>query len=98
MSGNIEQIMVDFSSPVEQGQVIAQIDPSGFEAEVSSAEAELEYAEAALELAHHQWQREQQLREQQFVSPPDVDEALSGLRHAQAHVSVRRQALDTAAA
>ena len=96
VSGNIEQIMVDFNSPVEQGQVIAQIDPSGFEAEVSSAEAELEYAEAALELAQHQWQRVQQLREQQFVSPSDVDEARSGLRQAQAQVSVRRHALDRA--
>ncbi|MEX1062695.1 MAG: efflux RND transporter periplasmic adaptor subunit [Balneolaceae bacterium] len=96
VSGIVEKIYVDFNSPVERGQVIAQIDPSGFAADVSSAEAELESAEAGLELARHQWSRIRQLREQQFISPSEADEASANLRQAEAQVSVRQHALNRA--
>lgn len=96
VSGIIENIEVDFNSVVQQGQVLARIDPSTFEAEVSSARAELESAEAGLELARMQWQRVQGLRERQFVSPSDVDEASATLRQAEAQVRVRRHALERA--
>jgi HlyD family secretion protein len=94
VSGIISEIFVDFNSRVEKGQVIAQMDPSGFAADVSSAEAELESAEAGLELARHQWARVQRLREQQFISPSEVDEATANLRQAEAQVRVRRHALN----
>ncbi len=96
VSGIVDEIYVDFNSTVERGQVIAQIDPTGFQAEVNSAEAELESAEATLELARHQWERTQQLRERQFVSPSEVDEANASMRQAEAQVKVRRHALDRA--
>jgi HlyD family secretion protein len=94
VSGIIDEIMVDFNSPVRRGQVIAQIDPSTFQAAVSSAEAELASAEAGLELARHQWERVQELRAMQFVSPSDVDQARASLSQAEAQVQVRRHALD----
>ncbi|TVP47818.1 MAG: efflux RND transporter periplasmic adaptor subunit [Gemmatimonadales bacterium] len=96
VSGIIDEIMVDFNSPVRRGQVIAQIDPSTFRAAVSSAEAELASAEAGLELARHQWERTQELRALQFVSPSDVDQARASLSQAEAQVQVRRHALDAA--
>ncbi|MEX0680963.1 MAG: biotin/lipoyl-binding protein [Balneolales bacterium] len=49
VSGIIEEIRVDFNSYVSQGDIIALIDPSTFEAAVSSAQAELESAESGLE-------------------------------------------------
>ncbi len=96
VSGIIEEIFVDFNSVVERGQVIARIDPSTFEAEVSSARAELESAEAGLELARMQYQRVQELRERQFIAPSEADQASSTLRQAEAQVSVRRHALERA--
>lgn len=45
VSGIVEEIHVDFNSPVRRGQVIAQIDPSTFATAVSSAEAELDATE-----------------------------------------------------
>jgi HlyD family secretion protein len=96
VSGIIDEIMVDFNTPVRRGQVIAQIDPSTFRAAVSSAEAELASAEAGLELARHQWERTQELRALQFVSPSDVDQARASLSQAEAQVQVRRHALDAA--
>jgi HlyD family secretion protein len=96
VSGIIDEIRVDFNSRVRRGQVIAQIDPSTFQAAVSSAEAELASAVAGLELARHQWERTQELRALQFVSPSDVDQARASLSQAEAQVQVRRHALDAA--
>lgn len=96
VSGTISEIFVDFNSIVERGQIIAQIEPSTFEAAVSSAEAELESAEAGLELARLQWERVQALRERQFVSPSEAEQANATLRQAEAEVRVRRHALDRA--
>jgi len=81
---------------VERGQVIAQIDPSTFEAEVSSARAELESAEAGLELAQMQWNRVQELRQRELIAPSEVDQASATLRQAEAQVRVRRHTLERA--
>ncbi|MCH8568998.1 MAG: efflux RND transporter periplasmic adaptor subunit [Balneolales bacterium] len=96
VSGIIQEIYADFNTVVSRGDVIAQIDPSTFRAEVSSAQAELESAEAGLELARMQWQRVNELRERQFISPSDVDQASATLRQAEAQVRVRRHALERA--
>ncbi len=96
VSGIIDEIHVDFNSPVRRGQVLARIDPSTFEAEARSAEAELESAEAALELARMQWERVQELRAAQFVAPSEVDQARVAMRQAEAQLSVRRHALERA--
>lgn len=80
VSGIIDEIYVDFNSRVERGDVMAQIDPSTFKAEVSSAQAELESAEAGLQLAQMQYDRVQELRERQFIAPSEVDQASSTLR------------------
>jgi HlyD family secretion protein len=96
VSGTISEIFVDFNSIVARGEVIAQIEPSTFRAAVSSAEAELESAEAGLELARMQWERIQQLRERQFVSPSEAEQASATLRQAQDEVRERQHALDRA--
>jgi HlyD family secretion protein len=96
VSGIVEDVFVDFNSRVTRGQVIARIDPSTFAAAVSSAEAELESADAGLELARNRWSRVQELRERQFVTPSEVEEANAALRQAEAQVEVRRHALDRA--
>jgi len=96
VSGIIDQIYVDFNSPVRRGDVLARIDPSTFEAEVRSAEAELAAAEANLELARLQWARMQTLRENRVVPASEVDQATSTLRQAEAQLTVRQHALERA--
>lgn len=96
VSGIIENIRVDFNSIVNKGDIIAQIDPSTFEAELSSARAELESAEAGLELARMQWERVQELRERQFIAPSETDQARATLQQAEAQVRVRRHAVERA--
>jgi HlyD family secretion protein len=96
VSGIIEEILVDFNTPVRRGQVVARIEASTFAAAVHSAQAELEAAQAGLELARMQWDRIQRLREQQLVPPSEVDQARANARQAEALLSVRRHALDRA--
>jgi HlyD family secretion protein len=49
VSGNIKELLADFNSQVEKGQVIARIDPEIFQAKVNQAKAQLEAARAAVQ-------------------------------------------------
>jgi HlyD family secretion protein len=46
VSGQISELLVDFNSPVKQGQVIARLDPATFQARVWQAEADLKVTQA----------------------------------------------------
>jgi HlyD family secretion protein len=46
VSGTISKLLVDFNSPVKQGQVIAEIDPSLFQGALLHARADLQDAQA----------------------------------------------------
>jgi HlyD family secretion protein len=46
VSGQIKELLADFNSEVEAGQVVARIDPEVFDARVRQAEAELAVAKA----------------------------------------------------
>lgn len=48
VSGRISALFADFNTQVKQGQIVAQLDPSIFEAQVASARANLEQAQASL--------------------------------------------------
>jgi len=47
VSGTIQQLYADYNSRVKKGQLIAQIDPAIFQAQVSQAKAKLENARAS---------------------------------------------------
>jgi HlyD family secretion protein len=51
VSGTIQKLLVDYNSPVTEGQIIAQIDPASFEARVSQARANVASAGAAVQVA-----------------------------------------------
>lgn len=48
ISGQVSELLADFNSKVEAGQVIARIDPESFEARVSQSRAELAVAKATV--------------------------------------------------
>lgn len=82
VSGTLQQIFVDFNSPVTKGQVIAQIDPRLLEAAVVQARAGLANARAALERAEvlvvdaeRTYRRNRELVGDGFVAQADVDAA-----------------------
>ncbi len=110
VSGQIQQLLVDFNSPVKQGQLIARIDPETFQYRVRQAEADLESArssvgraQVAQVIADRDLKRTKELVARNFVSPAELDRAQSTfdlasaeVRTAQAIVQQRMAQLATA--
>ncbi len=96
ISGIIAKLYADFNSSVTQGQVIAQIDPATFQAQVNQAEGDLANAKADLELARVNANRAQELFEKKLIPQSDYDQALATLHKAEATVKVRTAALERA--
>lgn len=94
VSGNIQKLFADFNSAVKAGDVVAQIDPTLFQAAVTQAEGELASAQAALELAQINAQRTQALFAKQNSAQADVDQAQANLHQAEANVKIKQGALD----
>lgn len=97
VSGTIKQIHVDYNSPVKQGQLIAQIDPSAFEAQVQqakanllSAEANLQRAEANLADAKRTMERNRTLFEKNLIARSDLDSAETRYEAEKAQVKASR--------
>lgn len=98
VSGNIQKLFADFNSAVQAGQIVAQIDPTLFQATVTQAEGELANAQAALDLARLNAGRTQALFAKQNSAQADVDQAQATFRQAEATVKIKQGALDKARA
>ena len=96
ISGNILRLCVDFNSPVTNGQLIAQLDPATYQANVSSAEGDLANATAALELAQINARRAEELFKNKLIAQSDFDQSVASLHQAEAQVKVRTAALERA--
>ncbi len=98
VSGRISKLFVDFNSEVTNGQLIAQIDPQRYEAQVAQAAAVLANAKANLELQQVETRRSAELFTNKLVSVSDYDTALATLHEAQATVQIKEAALNDAKA
>ena len=94
VSGTIQKLLVDFNSKVVKGQVIAQIDPALFSAQVDqtrgnylNAQATLQKAKADLVDAKRNLERNRQLIKDGIVSQSDFDTAEN--RYEQAVATVK---------
>jgi len=95
---NRQKLFVDFNSTVKAGQVIAQIDPVVFQANVNQAEGDLANARAALELAQLNEGRTRALVAKQNSAQSDLDAAVANLHQAEANVKIKEGALEKAKA
>ncbi len=93
VSGTIEKINVDFNSKVTNGQVIAQLEPATYQANVMQAEGELANARASLELAQVNARRAEELHKNSLISRSDYDKAMADLHQAEAIVKIREASL-----
>jgi HlyD family secretion protein len=96
VSGIITDIYVDFNSKVTNNQVIARIDPSTYQQNITLAEAELQNAQAGLEYAQLNYNRAKELRASELVSASDFDKTVVDLHQAQAVVKTREASLNKA--
>jgi HlyD family secretion protein len=98
VSGTIQTNYVDFNSQVKAGQLISQIDPRVYQAQVAQAEADLANATANLELQQVQARRSAELYTNRLVSASDNDTAIATLHQAEAMVKIKQASLDNARA
>jgi HlyD family secretion protein len=98
VSGTIQTIFVDYNSVVKAGQIIAQIDPRLYQAQVEQAEADLANANANLELQQVEASRASDLFTNKLISNSDYDTAIANLHEADAMVKIKQAALDNARA
>lgn len=87
ITGRISAINFQEGGPVEQGQILVELDSS-------VARAQLEQARAALSLADSQYRRARELTQQGFISAQARDESASGLKVQQAAVAVATAQLE----
>jgi len=98
VSGNIQKLYADWNSHVTAGQVVAQIDPSVFQAAVTQAEGNLANSKAALVLAQIQLKRTQDLRAKDSTPQANLDQAIATVDQATASVKTTEGSLQLAKA
>ena len=96
VSGRISKLYVDYNSPVTKGEVLAEIDPSTYDAAVEQADADLANAKANLELQQAQFDRSAELFTNKLISGSDYDTALATLDEAKAMVKIKQASLNNA--
>jgi HlyD family secretion protein len=96
VSGRISKLNVDFNSVVKSNEVIAEIDPSTYQAAVEQASADLANAKANLELQQVEANRTSDLFTNKLVSGSDYDTAIATLHEAEATVKIKQASLNSA--
>ena len=96
ISGIIQKLYADYNSQVKSNQVLAQLDPATYQANVNSAEADLFSAQASLELAQINARRAGDLLKDKLIPQSDYDQAVATLHQAEAQVKTRKYAVDRA--
>jgi len=98
VSGKISAMMVDFNSPVKKGQLVAEIDPIVYEAQLRQAEGEFASAQASVTLKRQNLERKKILAPQHAASQLDLDQAVAELAQAEANIIIQRAMVDSARA
>jgi HlyD family secretion protein len=87
VSGTIAKLYADFNDRVREGQVLAELDPALFKAQLEQSQGNLANARAALKLAQANERRSRALFEQDYVARADLDQAIQALEAARAQVA-----------
>jgi len=88
VSGTVYRLHVDFNDPVKEGQVLVELDPSLFRAQLQQTEANVANARVALRLAEKKMARNRSLIDQGFISPDALDVVEQQLEAARAQLAV----------
>lgn len=96
VSGIIDKIYVDYNSTVKKGQVIAELDKTNLQSELSSAKSNLASAKSDLDYQQVNYKRIKALHDKGLVSDNEYDSALLSLRQAESTYAVRQEAVTKA--
>jgi len=98
VSGKISTLCADFNSPVNKGQLVAEIDPTVYAAALRQAEGELASAKADVTLKRQNLERKKVLAPQRAASQLDLDQAVAELAQSEATVIIKQAAVESAQA
>lgn len=96
ISGIIQTLHADFNTRVTRGQIVAQLDPATYKANVAAAEGDLSNAKANLELSQVDFRRAEELFNNKLISRSDYDKATATLHQAEAAVQMKEASLQRA--
>lgn len=94
VSGTIKKLHADFNSKVAAGQILAELDPALFEAQLRQSTANFANATANLNLARLKEKRARELLARGFISQTQMDEAEQALESAQAQLATARAQME----
>jgi HlyD family secretion protein len=98
VSGKVSALYVDFNSPVKKGQLVAEIDPTIYEATLRQAEGDLASAKADVTLKRQNLERSKILAPLRAASQLDLDQATAQLAQAEATVAIKQAMVESAQA
>lgn len=93
VSGTVKKLNADFNSRVNEGQILAELDPALFDAQLRQDQANVANAEANLVLMRAKEERARSLQLKGFISQDAVDQARQQLESAQAQLKLAQAQL-----
>lgn len=91
VSGIVTRLYVDYNSVVKRGQVIAELDRTNLQSNLSTAQARLRSAQIDLDYQKKNYARYAELKQKDLVSLSEYDVALENYRKAQEAVRIAKQ-------
>jgi len=93
VSGVIARLYADFNSTVKKGQMLAELDPTPFQAQVEQRKADLTQAQVQTDDARIKYDRQRRLMQGGLTPQAEVDAAEAQYKSAAAQVQQARAAL-----
>jgi HlyD family secretion protein len=94
VSGVIARLYADFNSRVKKGQLLAELDPTPFEAQVEQRRADLTRAQVETDDARIKYERQRRLLDAGLAAQADLDAASNAYKSARAQAEQARAALN----
>jgi len=94
VSGTVKRLRADFNDYVQKNQILAELDPALYAAQVKQSEANLANARSQLDLAQANEARTKALLEKEYVARQDYDTSVQALKAARAQVELASAQLE----
>jgi HlyD family secretion protein len=88
VSGTVVELKADFNDHVKKGQVLLKLDPAIFNAQIRQVEASVASAQASMRLAQANFDRNQRLVGQNYISTLTLDQSRRELDVAKANIKL----------
>jgi len=96
ISGQINELLVDYNQAVKKNDVLARIDPATYQSRLRQSEASLASANASATLARLNTERTRELRAKSLVSQQELDSAEAQLAEADAQLLTAKATVEDA--